>query len=374
MPVCHLFCRVIDNHGDLGVCWRLARQLQAEHGMQVTLLVDDLEAFRLLAPALHNDRDLQTLDGLSIARWSADSLPALPPADLVIEGFACDLPVAARRAMAGWPRPPVWINLDYLSAEAWVAGCHRLASRDPLTGLHKHFWFPGFTPETGGLIREAGLVQHLDGSDPHSLRQRLGLPGDTRLLTLFCYPEAPVASLLAALTDAGRPTTLAVFAGKSLDAVSAALGQPLAPGDRHHQGVLTVQALPLLAHTDFDLLLAAADLNLVRGEDSFVRAQWAAQPLLWHIYPQDDAAHLVKLAAWRDLVGASVRLPPAWHEALSAWNSCTPASPEIWTALLDALPDIRTGLRDWRARLLAQEDLAAQLMRFCANRVESRPN
>ena len=24
-----LFCRVIDNHGDLGVCWRLARDLAA---------------------------------------------------------------------------------------------------------------------------------------------------------------------------------------------------------------------------------------------------------------------------------------------------------------------------------------------------------
>ncbi|MBY0444112.1 MAG: elongation factor P maturation arginine rhamnosyltransferase EarP, partial [Burkholderiales bacterium] len=35
-----IFCRVIDNYGDIGVCWRLARQLSFEHGFAVRLMVD----------------------------------------------------------------------------------------------------------------------------------------------------------------------------------------------------------------------------------------------------------------------------------------------------------------------------------------------
>ncbi len=39
---CDIFCAVVDNYGDIGVCWRLARQLAHEHGMTVRLWVDDL--------------------------------------------------------------------------------------------------------------------------------------------------------------------------------------------------------------------------------------------------------------------------------------------------------------------------------------------
>ncbi|MGV7245627.1 elongation factor P maturation arginine rhamnosyltransferase EarP, partial [Caballeronia sp. M23-90] len=49
---CDIFCEVIDNFGDIGVCWRLARQLKAEHGWQVRLFVDDLKAFHALCPAV----------------------------------------------------------------------------------------------------------------------------------------------------------------------------------------------------------------------------------------------------------------------------------------------------------------------------------
>ncbi|HET9045379.1 MAG TPA: elongation factor P maturation arginine rhamnosyltransferase EarP, partial [Casimicrobiaceae bacterium] len=37
-----VFCKVVDNFGDAGVCWRLARQLVAEHDLAVTLWIDVL--------------------------------------------------------------------------------------------------------------------------------------------------------------------------------------------------------------------------------------------------------------------------------------------------------------------------------------------
>ena len=44
-----IFCQVIDNFGDIGVCWRLAADLAAR-GHQVRLWVDDASALHWMAP------------------------------------------------------------------------------------------------------------------------------------------------------------------------------------------------------------------------------------------------------------------------------------------------------------------------------------
>ena len=51
-PQWDVFCAVVDNYGDIGVCWRLSRQLAAEHGIAVRLWVDDLKPFARLCPAV----------------------------------------------------------------------------------------------------------------------------------------------------------------------------------------------------------------------------------------------------------------------------------------------------------------------------------
>lgn len=367
---CHLFCAVIDNYGDLGVCWRLARHLAESDQLTVTLIVDDLHSFHIIAPGVNPGLIQQSLDTLTIVKWSDETLP-LSPADLVIEGFACELPADYIVAMSRCRVPPVWINLEYLSAEAWVEGCHGLGSTHPGTGLIKHFWFPGFSPATGGLLRTR-----------HELQLFLSAASEAqpcRQISLFGYEQAAIATLLDALAADTRSSTLHVFAGRSLPEVSEWLGQALMPGDNAVKGMLSIRVLPMLDHADYDRLLARCDLNLVRGEDSFVRAQWAGAPMLWQIYPQDENAHLVKLAAWQARVEAEAEtagtpMPASWAEASQAWNAGTdaPASPD-WSTFLADLPAMRRAMQSWRHALLAQPDLATQLMRFYANRVESRP-
>lgn len=370
---CHIFCAVIDNYGDLGVCWRLARHLADDHAVAVTLWVDDLASFQHLAPALNAVSDNQRLDNLEVRRWHADGVNA-PPADLVIEGFACELPEQYILAMAARPEPPVWINLEYLSAEPWVDSCHGLTSIHPGTGLAKYFWFPGFTPATGGLLRSE--------SELTSMQTALSQRRSTRHLSLFGYEQPALASLLDTLAaDTHEPTTLSVFAGRALPDVRHWLGRELRTGDHVTCGGLTIEVLPLLHHRDYDQLLAQCDLNLVRGEDSFVRAQWAGAPMLWHIYPQAEDAHLVKLKAWQARVEATATeantpMPASWTSALSRWNAgncdVTPHTTD-WSQFLAELPDMRRAMQSWRPHLLTQPDLATQLMRFYANRVESRP-
>jgi hypothetical protein len=94
-----------------------------------------------------------------------------------------------------------------------------------------------------------------------------------------------------------------------------------------------VHAVPFVSQDDYDRLLWLADLNFVRGEDSFVRAQWAEQPFVWQIYPQADNAHLEKLDAALALYLAP--LPDTTREAVRhfwhAWNA--PISPTVSDAL-----------------------------------------
>lgn len=370
---CHIFCTVIDNYGDLGVCWRLARHLAQEHAVAVTLFVDDLNSFQHLAPALDTTRHKQNLGDITIQHWSSD-FPAAELADLVIEGFACHLPESYILAMAACSPPPVWINLEYLSAENWVEGCHGMASTHPQTGLEKVFWFPGFSPATGGLLRSQ--------SEMHLFAKVHEQPKVGRHISLFSYENEAIVGLLDALVSDTVTTTLSVFSGRALDTVSRWLEQTLQAGSKAQRGALNIHVLPLLDHAAYDHLLARSDLNLVRGEDSFVRAQWVGAPMLWHIYPQEDDAHLIKLAAWQARVervatASGTLLPPSWSQALTAWNrhaeNANSPLETPWAQLLADLPAIRNAMRSWRDHLLAQPDLATQLMRFYADRVESRP-
>ena len=118
-----------------------------------------------------------------------------------------------------------------------------------------------------------------------------------------------------------------------------------------------------MAQTDFDHLLWACDLNCVRGEDSLVRALWAGQPFVWHIYPQHDNAHHAKLEAFLDWLQA----PESWRQFHRHWNGiATPQGP-VWPgwAVVDEWRGCALAARE---RLLAQPDLVSQLLEFVANK------
>ena len=182
-----VFCRVVDNFGDGGVCWRLARQLAAEHGLAVTLWIDDVATLARIEPALDPQQDDQVARGVRVRRSSVAQPATFLDPDVVIEAFGCGLPDSYREAMAAETRPPVWINLEYLSAEGWIEAAHALPSPHPLLPLTCWFYFPGFTRGTGGLLREKGLrtTRNAYQRDPESraalLRQAGVAPGATAL-------------------------------------------------------------------------------------------------------------------------------------------------------------------------------------------------
>ena len=376
-PSLAIFCKVVDNYGDIGICWRLARQLQREHGVAVTLWVDDLVSFQRICPAIDVTVEAQQVSGVTIRHWRGQDGVFAPAdiADIVIEFFACDIPPGYIAAMAQCLPQPVWLNLEGLTAEEWVEGCHALTS--PRHGMIKHFFFPGFTDKTGGLLREAALDERRLAfqSDAPAMAAFLGQFGvaaaEMRALkvSLFCYPPAPVAELFAAWQAGSEPITCLVPEGVAFDAVQAFIGDEAAvPGVACTRGALTVRVLPFVPQDDYDRLLWACDVNLVRGEDSFVRAQWAGQPFLWHIYLQDENLHHVKLRAFLQRYAVDADGPiDSLVQAALAWNGASAdALPwaQLWPALQADLPRIRARAQDWQRQMQANGDLASNLLAF----------
>ena len=354
---CDIFCVVVDNYGDAGVCWRLVYQLAVEYGWQVRLFIDNPAPLDLLTPD-HGP--------VTIVPWSQETPPVASlenPADVVIEAFACELPSTYIAAMARCEKKPVWLNLEYLSAESWVGEMHGLPSPHPHLPLVKHFFFPGFDERTGGLLREADYGARRLAFDAVAFRTEFGLPKTVPhalTLSLFSYPAAPIAPLMKALARSEHPILLLLP------------GSDIAP---FTQGALSTYPLPFLPQARYDELLWFCDLNFVRGEDSFVRAQWAGKPFVWQIYPQADDVHWAKLNAFLtryiQKIGAG---DTANHSTITtmkafwlAWNGEGALN---WRAFAASLPALAPAAQSWSAALARQTNLASNLVQFCIDRLK----
>ena len=375
-----IFCRVVDNYGDVGVCWRLARQLAAEHGLAVTLWIDDIATLAQIEPALDPRRDDQVARSVRVRHWShARPAPYLEP-DVVVEGFGCGLSDAYCDAMARMPRPPVWINLEYLSAETWVESAHALPSPHPRLPLTCWFYFPGFTAHTGGLLRENGLrtarvALARDPAARGTLWRAIGVEPAASALTvsLFCYANQALPALLDAWAEGDEQIVCVVPQGVAQAELDRWTGGALPhPGKPAVRGRLTLAVASFVDQDAFDRRLWACDLNFVRGEDSLVRALWAAKPFVWHIYPQADDVHLLKLDALltRFEAGLEPEAVRARRVFWQAWNSGQPeAAAAAWPSFRAALPELNAHARIRVNALARQTDLAKGLVNFCENRL-----
>lgn len=370
-----IFCSVVDNYGDIGVTWRLARQLAAEYGHQVRLWVDEPAAFVALCPQADAGLARQQVAGVEVCRWAADWQPQAP-ADVVIEAFGCSLPEAQIAAMRAAERQPLWLNLEYLSAEDWVAGCHGLPSPQG-QGLQKYFFFPGFVAGTGGVLRERELLTRRRAFQADEEARRgflaglgVALQDRARLISLFAYENSGLGEWLDALVVDPQVTQLLVPRGRILGDLSQWLGETKEPepGFVAQRGNLQLQVLPFVSQDDYDRLLWCCDFNAVRGEDSFVRAQWAGRPLLWQIYPQQEGAHWDKLEAFLALYlqGLSPAAAAALQQLWRTWNAGAGMG-DAWRAARPHWPEWLGHAENWCEEQASRPDLAAALEQFYQN-------
>ncbi len=355
-----IFCQVVDNYGDIGVCWRLAADLHAR-GVTVRLWLDDASHLRWLAP----DADRS---GIEICHWQ-DAAQRYQPGAVLMATFGCELPAAVLQACDALPleqsipQRPIWLNVEHLSAEDYVERMHLLPSPrfTPDGGSWKqHFFYPGFTPATGGLLREANLAQRQAAFDKHAWLTAQGIaPAENaQLISLFAYEPPLLADWLRILQAQSQPVHLLVCAGRG----QAAFLQAVADLGLQPNAALNWTLLPFLPQAEFDHLLWSCDINMVRGEDSWLRAIWAGKPLVWQIYAQDDDAHHDKLQAFMQRMA----LPAPAQKFYRAWNGLdTPLLAADWQVLSQAqgffaaaaaqyqqYPDLSTQILDFVTAIL----------------------
>ena len=336
------FCRAIDFYGDVGVCLRLARGL-TEMGCQVTLVTDRPD----LALAMNATQCSQTSPrhpqySLRIVSWN--EVPEPSAHELVIEAFQVSPPRRYLQACGPGVRR---ICLDYLATEDWAEGLQGLPAPDTAFPAHQRIWLaPSFSSQSSGPPRNAGLQtspglprgRWADASaqDRADMRSRLlasysvsnvgsnaTRPTDSFLVLTFGYDDAPWDALAQVMGCEGAPKDGLLQAGlpEGFDRVCFVRPEGLA-----------------FSHDEFDVVLQSCDLNFVRGEDSFVRAHYAAAgrwqvPFVWQPYRQAAGAHLDKLRAWQQ------RLIPA-EEVQGASGLQDFSSPQASVASVDLLAGV----------------------------------
>lgn len=356
---CWLFCTVIDNFGDIGVSWRLAQELRQRLGWQVHLWLDNLAALQAIAPDAPAALPCAH-QGIQLHAWQeaqhAD-LDNAPAPDLVMETFACALPPNVHAIIQ--THRPVWLNWEYLSAEDWAIRTHAMPSLQA-NGCEKYFWQMGFVPQSGGLLREADYVEQMDA---FKQRQPENTPSpETAALHIFAFGYA---------SDVWQKWA-AALAEQEQEIVLHCAGKPLQTSlqiEREVSGSLKIINQNFVPQARFDRALWAADVLIVRGEDSFVRAQLAGKPFFWHIYPQAQAAHLDKLAAFwhtHHQHAAPTAAVQHAHQALScdlngAADLTHAQRRQHWHTLLDHLADWQHSARAWQQYLLSQSDAVSRL-------------
>lgn len=288
--VCHLTCKVIDFFGDIGVAWRIAKQLKVDFNIEVYLLVDDLVTTKRLIPSIDLSLQKQTINGINICHcdFSEDSTSLPPPPDFVFNLFNIDLPHSYKTLIKR--KKSKYIAIEYLSAEPWVDNFHLKPSIDPRSGLIKTYFYPGFTNQTGGLIREKGLFLRREAFNQSRRKKFIqSLGGDPNLysISLFYYPIQKIEVFLDVMDHIKKPAQF--FIPQYLfDLLKL----------KNNYQFIHIIPYPFLNHDDFDNLLWSCDLNFVRGEDSWTRAIWAGKPFIWQPYIQENNIHLIKLKAF----------------------------------------------------------------------------
>lgn len=352
-----IFCQIVDNYGDAGICWRLARSLTSLHKQDVRIFCDDLPTLNLLASgvdeSIKQKIDLQTWE----ASYSNSPHPIKTP-DVVIEAFGCELPERYLTGLLISPNKPIIINLEYLSAEPWIVDFHGKASPQA-HGLPKYFFFPGFQDNSGGLLIDPipNNPKETEASIPESLKAIWAqLRPDAKRISVFCYPGAPLGKWLQDLDSLDGNFDIVLTHGQR-EQLSLSGGYPLTLSPSTQ-----ILSIPFVSQDEYDWVLSQCDFNIVRGEDSFIRAQLAGKPFIWHIYPQNDRAHEAKLAAFLDLyLGSADEGVKAACNAAMNWGL-----PSQWIVAIEGWSEHS---KAWCADLLQKQGdggLAARLISFVA--------
>ena len=273
-----IFCEVIDNYGDVGVAYRLAREFKRIYPhKRLRFFINKTEEINLIKKS--NDIEIIAYKDIFKVENSAD---------LIIETFACEIPKEYMdKALRS---SKLIINLEYFSAEDWVDDFHLQESF--LGGsLKKYFFIPGLSKKSGGILLDNKFLERKKQVEENreyylekfKIKEKYDLIG-----SVFSY-EKNFDSLIKELKKLDKKVLLLVLSEKTQKNFIKYFDN-----SNNYDKIKAVK-LPFFTYDKYEELLSLCDFNLVRGEDSFVRALLLGKPFLWHIYPQEENIHIQKL-------------------------------------------------------------------------------
>lgn len=359
-----IFCDLIDNYGDAGFCWRLACELVNRFNCSVRFWIKDTDFVLNFTP------DLKKIKKINIFKWGENFPPDNIFSDFVLAGFSCKLPKNVIKKIKEEIKKPVLINIEYLSAESWVEEFHGKQSFNQNHKMKSFFYFPGFSFTTGGLLREKLILEFKKNINEKKIyfsrKFNYFKTDDIFTVFIFSYDKPWIKLLLNLWINSQNSVRLVVIDKLIIKNISSALDFDFKKPGSYQFKNLEIVFLPFLSHDDFDLLLNISDLNLVRGEDSLVRALWAKKPFLWDIYKQENGSHFKKLFAFNKILTDKwpLNLAELYCDLSLKWNTGE-FSEKDWNILIKKINLFKNNIEIFSEFLQQQDDMATSLMRFC---------
>lgn len=276
-----IFCEVIDNYGDVGVSYRLARSLGRKYpDSKIRFILNKREELKLI----------RGNDNLIIKDYN--QCQNLIPSDLIVQCFACNIPdIYMEKA---YNVSKVMINLEYFSAEDWIEDFHLQECILGRGKLKKYFFMPGLSSKSAGILIDEEFIFRKNNvlNNRKEYLKKFGIDDKYDLIgSIFSY-EKNFDTLISELLKLDKKILLLVMSEKTQKNFIKYFD------NKYKYDKIDFVKLPFFSYGDYEELLSLCDFNFVRGEDSFVRALLLGKPFLWHIYPQEKNIHMLKLESF----------------------------------------------------------------------------
>ena len=309
-----IFCEIIDNFGDIGVVYRISKELKKIfQNVRIRIVLNRLEEFKAINKKV-KDTDYQEIDGLICVteKYVKENIETFGVSDVFIEAFGCNVP--EEYVKQAKENSKLWINLEYLSGEKWIEDFHLCESLIDSKTLKKIFFMPGFSEKSGGVIIDSGFLERMKyGKENRDEVFKKYFPNidlkDKFIGTVFSY-EKNFENLLETLKNYEKETVLLLMGEKTQKSFSEILKKNLTEdyGNIVKYGKITMIYSDFFSQEEYEEIISASDFNFTRGEDSFVRGIILGKPFMWHIYLQEEKAHMDKIKAFTERFKESVEV------------------------------------------------------------------
>ena len=303
-----IFCEIIDNFGDIGVVYRLGKEFKKVFGKEtkVRIILNRLDEFMNINSKVKNIPN-QVIDEIQYVTYDyvKKNMCTFSTANVIIEAFGCTIPLEYMNE--AYENSELLINLEYLSAEDWIESCHLQESLTGKGKLKKFFFMPGFTEKSGGIIIDSLYLERIKKvKENKEYYQNKFFPeikniNNKIIGTVFSY-EKNFSKLLDDLMSLDKEIVILAMGEKTQKSFEKVFEKKFIEklGNIYKYGKIEVQFYEFLSQEDYEELINLTDFNFVRGEDSFIRAVLTGKPYLWHIYCQEDYAHMDKIEGFLD--------------------------------------------------------------------------